>query len=132
MSQKNYKINSPRIKVIQKLYGYLMNPDAEIVYPKNQYKKYIKDIVTGTLERTELIEEIILSNLKEDIDLQKTDKLLKIILFSASFELIFKHNIPKNVIISEYVKASEYFLDKGKTSYLNAVLDKLSKNIRKI
>ena len=26
-----------------------MNPDTEIDYPKNQYKKFIKDVVTGTL-----------------------------------------------------------------------------------
>ena len=40
-----------------------MNPDEEIIYPKNQYKKYIKDVVSGTLERGELIEETIIKNL---------------------------------------------------------------------
>ncbi len=108
-----------------------MNPDDKIDYPKSQYKKYIKDIVSGTLERTDLIEETIKNHLNEDINLKKTDKLLKIILFSAVFELMFKHNIPKNVVISEYVHASEYFLEKAQISYLNAILDKLSKLIRK-
>ena len=131
MDQKKYKNSSPRVKVIQKIYGSLMNPDEEIVYPKNQYKKYIKDVVSGTLERTELIEETIIKHLDKDIDLKKTDKLLKIILFSAVFELIFKHNTPKNVVISEYVKASEFFLEKSQISCLNAILDKISKLIRK-
>ena len=108
-----------------------MNPDEEIIYPKNQYKKYIKDVVSGTLERTDLIEETILKHIDQDIDLKKTDKLLKIILFSGVFELMFKHNTPKNVIISEYIRASEFFLEKGQISYLNAILDKLSKSIRK-
>ena len=130
MNQKIYK-SSPRIKVIQKIYGSLMNPDEEIIYPKSQYKKFIKDVVSGTLERVELIEETIVKNLNQDIDLKKTDKLLKIIIFSAVFELLFKHNTPKNVIISEYVLASEYFLEKAQISYLNAILDKLSKIIRK-
>ena len=40
-------------------------------------------------------------------------------------------NTPKNVVISEYVKASEFFLEKSQISYLNAILDKLSKLIRK-
>ena len=52
---KNY---SPRVKVIQKIYSSLMNPDAEIVYPKSQYKKYIKDVVSGTIERLELIKKL--------------------------------------------------------------------------
>ena len=131
ISQNNKMNSSPRIRVIQKIYGHLMNPDEEIIYPKNQYKKYIKDVVSGTLERRELIEETIIKHLNKDIDFKKTDKLLKIILFSAVFELMFKHNTPKNVVIMEYVRASEFFLEKAQISYLNAILDKLSKLLRK-
>ena len=131
MNQKKYKTSSPRIKVIQKIYGSLMNPDEEIIYPKSQYRKYIKDVVSGTLERIELIEETVIKSLDQDINLKQTDKLLKIILFSAVYELLFKHNTPKNVIISEYVRASEFFLEKAQISYLNAILDKLAKLIRK-
>ena len=122
---------SPRIKVIQKLYNALMNPDATIEYPKSQYKKFIKDVVTGTLERSDLIEDRIKSFLINDINLAKTDKLLKIILFAAIFELMFKHNTPKKVIINEYLSASEHFLEKIQIGYLNAILDKISKELRK-
>ena len=108
-----------------------MNPDVKIDYPKNQYKKFIKDVVTGTLERSILIEEKINSFLANDIDLSKTDKLLKIILFAAIFELLFKHNTPKKVIINEYLLASEHFLEKIQIGYLNAILDKISKELRK-
>jgi len=131
MSLKKYKNSSPRIKVIQKIYNALMNPGVEIDYPKNQYKKFIKDVVSGTLERSDLIEETVNTNLSEDITLEKTDKLLKIILFAAVFELMFKHNTPTKVIISEYVLASEYFLEKIQIGYLNAMLDKISKQLRK-
>ena len=131
MDPKKSKNSSPRIKVIQKLYNSLMNPEAEIEYPKSQYKKFIKDIVKGTLERSDLIEDIINSHLSEDINLAKTDKLLKIVLFAAIFELMFKHNIPKKVIINEYLLASEYFLEKIQIGYLNAILDKISKKLRK-
>ncbi len=108
-----------------------MNPNSLIDFPKNQYKKFIKDVVTGTLERSELIEGTINKFLADDIELKKTDKLLKIILFAAVFELLFKHNNPKKVIISEYLLASEYFLEKVQIGYLNAILDKLAKEIRK-
>ena len=131
MDQKKFKNPSPRIKIVQKIYNSLMNPGAKIEFPKNQYKKFIKDVVTGTLERSELIEETVNKFLANDIELKKTDKLLKIILFAAVFELLFKHNNPKKVIISEYLLASEYFLEKVQIGYLNAVLDKLAKEIRK-
>ena len=131
MTQKKFKDSTPRIKVIQKLYNSLLNPESEIEYPKNQYKKFIKDVVQGTLERTELIEDKISVHLSDDINLSKTDKLLKIILFAAVFELLFKHNTPTKVIISEYLLASEYFLEKIQIGYLNAILDKIAKNLRK-
>ncbi len=131
MDQKKFKNSSPRIRVIQKIYNALMNPGVEIIYPKSQYKKFIKDIVSGTLERAELIEETVYKYLNDDINLKKTDKLLKIILFAAIFELMFKHNNPKKVIISEYLLASEFFLERVQIGYLNAILDKISKELRK-
>ena len=131
MDQKKFKNSSPRIKVIQKIYNSLMNPNSPIEYPKNQYKKFIKDIVIGTLERSELIEETINQHLSQDIDLKKTDKILKIILFAAVYELLFKHKNPKKVVISEYILTSEYFLEKVQIGYLNAILDKIAKVIRK-
>ena len=108
-----------------------MNPEAEIDYPKSQYKKFIKDVVKGTLERSDLIEKTINDHLSNDINLAKTDKILKIILFAAIFEFMFKHNTPKKVVINEYLLASEYFLEKIQIGYLNAILDKISKELRK-
>ena len=108
-----------------------MNSEAEIDYPKSQYKKFIKDVVTGTLERSDLIEEKVSLHLVNDINLAKTDKILKIILFAAIFELMFRPNTPKKVIINEYLLASEYFLEKIQIGYLNAILDKISTVLRK-
>jgi N utilization substance protein B len=130
MSNKTQNI-TPRIRVIQKLYGNSLNSEAVIEYPKSQYKKFIKDVVQGTIERNDLIEETISKHLAEDIDLKRTDKLLKIIVFAAIFELMFKHNSPTKVIINEYVKTSEFFLEKGQIKFINAILDKISKSIRK-
>ena len=131
MDLKKSKNSTPRIKVIQKLYNSLMNPEAEINFPKSQYKKFIKDVVNGTLERLEVIEENINLYLSGDVNLNKTDKILKIILFAAIFELMYKHNTPTKVIINEYLLASEYFLEKIQIGYLNAILDKISKELRK-
>ncbi len=125
------KEKTPRIKIIQKLYSKVLNPSEKIVYNKNQYKKFIKDVTEGTLERKELIEEIIEKSLKNDINLKRTDKLLKIIIYAACFELLYKHKNPKKVIISEYLKTSHFFLEKAQIKYLNAILDKLSDLIRK-
>ena len=125
------KSSTPRVKIIQKLYSNTLNHEEKIVYNKSQYKKFIKDVTEGTIERKELIIETIKKLLKKDIDLKRTDKLLKIIIYAAVFELLYKHNNPKKVIISEYIKTSQFFLEKAQIKYLNAILDKLSDLIRK-
>ena len=77
-----------------------------------------------------ILKKLIKSKLKNDIDLKRTDKLLKIIIYAAVFELMYKHNNSKKVIISEYLKTSQFFLEKAQIKYLNAILDKLSQLIR--
>ena len=127
----NKKIVTPRVKIIQNLYSKKSNPEISIKYNKNQFKKFIKDVTEGTIEREELINEIIKKNLKDDINTNKTDKILLIIIHAAIYELLFKHNNNISVIISEYLKTAEVFLEKGKIAYLNAILDKISKILRK-
>ena len=123
---------TPRVRIIQKLYGNSLNSDAEIEYPKSQYKKFIKDVVKGTIERNDLITDTLKKHIPDDLDLEKTDKILKIIIFAAVFELLYKHNNPTKVIINEYVKTSEFFLEKAQIKFVNAILDKISKTIRKV
>ena len=122
---------TPRIKIVQKLYSHSLNPEIEITYQKSQFKKFIKDVTTGTIERNELIEENTEKYLGTDINLKRTDKLLKIVLFAAVYEIMFKHNNSINLIIAEYLKTAEFFLEKAQIKYLNAILDKISKLIRK-
>jgi N utilization substance protein B len=127
----NKKNVTPRIRIIQKLYGNSLNSEENIEYPKSQYKKFIKDVVQGTIERNDLIVDTIKKFIPDDLDLKRTDKLLKIIIFAGIFELMYKHNNPTKVIINEYVKTSEFFLEKAQIKFLNAILDKISKSIRK-
>ena len=106
----NKKIVTPRVKIIQNLYSKKSNPEISIKYSKNQFKKFIKDVTEGTIEREELIDDIIKKNLKDDINTNKTDKILLIIIHAAIYEFLFKHNNNISVIISEYLKTAEAFL----------------------
>ena len=98
---------------------------------KKQLKKFIKDVVEGTIERQELIDETIKKYLKDDFNYERSDKILKIILSAAIFEMLYKHNNSTKLIISEYLKSAEFFLEEGKIKYLNAILDNLAKKLTK-
>ena len=130
MSKENPD-NNPRIIVIQKLYSYFLNKESNISYPKHRYKKFIKDTISGTIEREELLLENLKTILKDEFNPSRTDLILKLMILSATFELMFSHKTPINVIVSEYVKISDFFLESAHKGYLNAILDKVSKNVRK-
>ena len=122
--------NNPRIIVIQKLYSYFLNKESNMSYPKHRYKKFIKDTVSGTIEREELLLEKLKTILKDEFNPSRTDLILKLMILSATFELMFSHKTPTNVVVSEYIKISDFFLESAHKGYLNAILDKVSKNVR--
>jgi N utilization substance protein B len=123
--------NNSRIIVVQKLYSHYLNRESELIFPKHRYKKFIKDTVLGTIEREELLLENLKTILKDEFNPSRTDLILKLMILSATFELMFSHKTPINVVVSEYVKISDFFLENAHKGYLNAILDKISKNVRK-
>jgi len=125
----NYKTN-PRVIIIQKLYGNLFNKDEDLTFPKHRFKKFIKDIVNGTIERNDLITKELEINLKEDLILSHLDKLFQVIIKCAVFEFLYKPKTSSKIIIKEYLNASNFFLYDSQTKYLNALLDKISRKIR--
>ena len=123
--------DNPRIIVVQKLYSHYLNRESELIFPKHRYKKFIKDTVLGTIEREEFLLENLKTILKDEFNPSRTDLILKLMILSATFELMFSHKTPINVVVSEYVKISDFFLETAHKGYLNAILDKISKNVRK-
>ena len=121
---------NPRVIIIQKLYGKFFNDDEKLDFPKHRFKKFIKDIVFGTIERNEILIEELNKNLGNTLNFNNLDKLFQVILKSATYELLYKPNVSINIIIKEYLNASNFFLENSQTKYLNALLDSIAKNIR--
>ena len=124
------KKNNPRVIIIQKLYSKYYNNEVELNFPKHRFKKFIKDVVNGTIEREDVIHEEIENHLNEDLKISNLDKVFQVIIKSAIFELMYKPKISSKIIIKEYLNASNFFIDLSQTKYLNALLDKISKKLR--
>ena len=122
--------NNPRVIVIQKLYGKYFNEEENLTFPKHRFKKFIKDVVSGTIERNEVILDELDKNLGDKFNFNNLDKLFQVILKSATYEFLYKPNLSINIIIKEYLVASNFFLQESQTKYLNAILDKIAKKIR--
>ncbi len=118
---------NPRVIVVQKLYSQHLNKDSALTFPKHRYKKFIKDVVKGTIERKELIHDLMNKEFKEDINEKKTELIIKLMIMAALYEFMFMHKIPVKVVISEYLKVADFFVQDSQKGFLNAILDKISK-----
>ena len=121
---------NPRVIIIQKLYGKYFNNEEVLIFPKHRFKKFIKDVVNGTVERDEVINAEIMNHLNTDLNMKNLDKVFQVIIKSAIFELLYKPKTSIKIIIKEYLNASNFFIEESQTKYLNALLDKISKKIR--
>ena len=122
--------NNPRVIIIQKLYGKFFNQEEELIFPKHRFKKFIKDIVSGTIERNDIILDELGKNLGDKFTINKLDKIFQVILKSATYEFLYKPNLSINIIIKEYLNASNFFLNNSQIKYLNALLDNIAKKLR--
>ena len=129
MQDNEIRLN-PRVIVIQKLYGHHLNKDSGLTFPKHRYKKFIKDVVNGTIERKELIQDLMNKELKDDINENRTELMIKLMIIAAIYEFMYMHKTPVKVIISEYLKVADFFVQDSQKSFLNAILDKVSKITR--
>ena len=125
-------LENPRVIVVQKLYSHHLNKESKIIFPKHRYKKFIKDVVNGTIERKELIQNLIDKELKGNINSNKTELIIQLMIMAAMYEFMFMHKTPIKVIIGEYLKVSDFFVKESQKSFLNAILDKASKLSRVI
>ena len=122
--------NNPRVIIIQKLYGRLLNTDEKLSFPKHRFKKFIKDVVLGSIERNEIILDELEKQLGNEFSFKNLDKVFQIILTAATYEFLYKPNLSLKIIIKEYLDSSNFFLENSQTKYLNALLDNIGKKLR--
>ena len=125
--QDNKIRQNPRVIVVQKLYSHNLNEDSKLTFPKHRCKKFIKDVVNGTIERKELILDLMNRELKDDINDNKTEIMIKLMIMAAIYEFMYMHKTPVKVVISEYLKVADFFVQDSQKGFLNAILDKISK-----
>ena len=56
--------------------------------------------------------------------------MIKLMIMAAIYEFMYMHKTPVKVVISEYLKVADFFVQDSRKSFLNAILDKASKTSR--
>lgn len=89
-----------------------------------------KDILAGAWGRREEWRGMIASHLNTGWTIERIDRILIAILSAGCYEFSARIDVPTAVIINEYVDVTHGFYDKSEASFVNGVLDRLSKDLR--
>ena len=90
---------------------------------------YIERLVKGVSQNQDKIDKIIKDNLV-GWSLARIDSLARAILRVSVFELLEDNNVPEKVVFNEYIEITKFFFDDDEPSFINAILDTISKNYK--
>ncbi|MDE1159097.1 MAG: transcription antitermination factor NusB [Neorhizobium sp.] len=91
---------------------------------------WFRSIVAGVVRDQTKIDPVIRSSLQEDWPLSRLDSTLRAILRAGTFEIIERKDVPIPVIVTEYVEIARAFFEEDEPRIVNAVLDRIAKQVR--
>lgn len=92
--------------------------------------QWFRAIIAGVLDEQRLLDPMIRQLLPEDWPLSRIDSTLRAILRAGAWEIKNRKDVPVAVAISEYVDIAKAFFDGEEPKMVNAVLDKMAKELR--
>lgn len=86
-------------------------------------------IVLGVREVYQELDALISKTLADGWNIDRLEVVIKAILRAATYELLGKTNVPRAVVINEYVNITKAFFSGQEPAFVNASLDSLAKQV---
>lgn len=89
--------------------------------------EFFKTLLNVIKEHLAEIDKVISENLSDKWKIDRLDKVMKNILRLGVAELLYLKEIPSNVVFNEYIEISKAFFEKDDVSFVNGLLNAVSK-----
>jgi N utilization substance protein B len=91
---------------------------------------YLTKLVVGVVAEKDRIIMGLNDILTGEWTAERLDVLMRVLLCTASFELIFELNVPKRVLISEYTDLAHAFYEDNEAAFAAGILSSLTAKLR--
>ncbi|SDO15965.1 NusB antitermination factor [Methylobacterium phyllostachyos] len=91
---------------------------------------FFRDLLRGTVEEQRAIDPKLDQALAQGWPLRRIEIVLRAILRAGAYELMFRKDVPAAAAISEYVDVAHSFYPGDEPGLVNAVLDRLAREVR--
>lgn len=104
------------------------NEDDEISPAAQEEQTFASLIISGTINNISEIDKKIEAKLSASWSMERINKVALAILRTGTYELCYQKDIDSNIVIDEAVNISREFGPDDSFKFINAVLDKISKD----
>jgi N utilization substance protein B len=104
-----------------------LDDGTELAEPDIQF---LTELVTGISDRSRHIDVLLKPLLPAGRELERLEVLLRSILRAGAYELDERPDVPSKVVINEYVEVAHAFFSGKEPGLVNAVLDRLARQLR--
>ncbi len=91
---------------------------------------FFTDLVAGVSKSAGAIRENLDKVLKGSWKYERLETVLASILEAGAYELLYRPDVPRAVIINEYVDVTHAFYEGKEPGFVNGILDELAKRLR--
>jgi N utilization substance protein B len=91
---------------------------------------YFADVVRGVISDQKDIDAAVKARLASNWRIERLDATLRALLRCGAWELAHKLEVPKEIVIDEYVELAKAFFDEAEAKFVNAALDGVARDLR--
>ncbi len=91
---------------------------------------WFAEVVNGVVSDQRAIDEAVKARLASNWRLERLDATLRALLRSGAWELRSKPDVPREIVIDEYVELAKAFFDDAEAKFVNAALDGVARDAR--
>jgi len=96
--------------------------------PQERDRTYVDEVVRGVIEKQREIDRTI-SKYTDNWDVDRLGVLDRVVLRVATYEMLFRNDIPPVVSINEAVEIAKAYSGKESGRFVNGVLDRIQKEL---
>ena len=93
---------------------------------------YFAQIVRGVVGEQAAIDTSVKARLASNWRLERLDSTLRALLRAGAWELKSRPDVPREIVIDEYVELAKAFFDEAEAKFVNAALDGVARDVRAV
>jgi N utilization substance protein B len=115
--------------VIREFAEHRFDRDVEDMTLASADEAFFADLVRGVVKHQKDVDQAVTRRLADKWRLERIDATVRAILRAGTYELTHRDDVPKEVVIDEYVELAKSFFEGPEPGFVNGALDAVAQDV---